>query len=165
MDYTKDTRAWELMKKNLLSLNTSDMKIGWFEGQKYGEENSNLPMAHVALLNEEGHKNGPDAAFPNAITPPRPYVKVGYKDYLKDGRLDQSFSAIIITVLEGEQTLKAYKKAAPYFVKGLQKTMDAWDSPPNARLTRELKGFNDPLNKTHALIDNVSSEVSKTDKE
>lgn len=165
MQYTKDTSVWEKLKKNLLSLNDNDMKIGWFESQRYGPENSNLPMAEVAFLNEDGHVNGPDSAYPGTVTPARPFMRIGFKDYLKAGRNDQNFVAVIKSVMEGQNPLRALKQAAPYFVKGLQNTMDAWDSPPNSRTTQALKGFNDPLNKTHALIDNVSFEVGKSDKD
>lgn len=165
MPYIKDTSAWEKLKKNLLSLNNKDIKVGWFENQRYGEDNGNIQMAEVAYLNEEGHINGPDAAFPGTVTPPRPFMQVGLKDLLKSGKADHNFFAVIALVISGQSPLRALNQAGPYMVKHLQNTMDAWDSPPNSRATQNLKGFNDPLNKTHALIDKVSFEVGKTEKD
>ena len=165
MDYTKDTKVWDKLKKNLIGLNDLAIKVGWFESQRYGADNNNIAMAQVAFLNEMGHTNGPDSLFPGTETPARPYMRIGFRDYLMGGRSDQNFLAIIEYVVSGGTVMRAMKQGAPYFVKALQNTMDEWDTPPNARSTQRIKGFNDPLNNTHQLIDNVSYEVGKQGKD
>ncbi|MDF5713569.1 MAG: hypothetical protein PUP93_06690 [Rhizonema sp. NSF051] len=161
--YKKDTSGWEKLKKQLLSMDKTELQVGWFDTY-YGSENSNLPHAFVAELNEFGHTNGPDAMIPGAQTPPRPFMRVGFREFIEKGRADQNFLAVIKTVISGQNVFKAMNQAGPYFVKHLQKVMDEWDTPPNARLTIELKGFNDPLNKTHQLIDKVDYRVERKGK-
>jgi hypothetical protein len=160
MKYTVDLSGWNKLKKQLLTLDKTELRVGWFD-TSYGADNDNLPHAFVASLNEFGHVNGTGSLVPGAITPPRPFIRVGFRDYMKTGRGEESFKTIISAVMRGETALQTYSIIGPVLVKGLQTVMDAWDSPPNARLTRELKGFNDPLNETHELIDNVSFEVSR----
>jgi len=161
MDYTVDKSGWDKLKKQLLTLESTELRIGWFNTH-YGPDNDNLPHAFVASLNEDGHVNGAGAAFPGTYTPPRPFMRVGFRDYMKTDKAATNFKALINAVVSGDTALKAYNMLGPAFVKALQSTMDAWDTPPNSRITIQLKGFNNPLVKTHELIDNVSFEVGKS---
>lgn len=161
MNYTVDKSGWDKLKKQLLTLNDTELHIGWFN-TSYGPDNDSLPHALVASLNEYGHVNGAGAAFPGTITPPRPFMRVGFRDYMKTDKATTNFKALINSVMNGSTALKAYNMLGPAFVKALQTTMDAWDTPPNSRITVQLKGFNDPLNRTHELIDSVSFEVEKS---
>lgn len=160
MNFTMDTSAWDKIKKQLLTLDQTELRVGWVDGGRYGPNNNNETYASVASLNEFGHVNGPSSLFPGAITPPRPFMRVGFKDYVSTRSTD-NFKAIINSVISGQTALKAYGSLGPTFVKALQGVMDAWDTPPNARITQKLKGFNNPLVKTHELIDHVSFEVGK----
>ena len=163
MNYTVDLSGWEKLKKNLIKLDNTEIQVGWMD-TKYGSDNYNLYHAYVAALNEFGHTNGADSLVPGAQTPPRPFMRVGFRDYMKSSRGAANFQAVINSIFAGQLTLKAYGMIGPVLVKALQGVMDAWDTPPNARLTVELKGFNDPLNKTHELIDNVNFEIAPASK-
>lgn len=156
-----DKSGWEKLKKNLKELDQNQVNLGWFEGQKYGPENANLPMAYVASLNETGHINGADAAFPGAITPPRPFMRVGLRDALKSGSNKLQFKYMIEAVLAGQTTLSVLQKSTSIFEQTLRQVMLNWDTPPNASMTVALKGFNDPLRNTGELIANVTAKVEK----
>lgn len=164
MDFTVDTKGWDDLKKQLLSLDKTELRVGWVNGGHYGADNNNLSHAFVASLNEFGHVNGADALIPGAITPPRPFMRVGFRDYMKSSKGSASFKVVIQSVLNGQTTLQSYGSVGPLLVKALQGVMDAWDTPPNARLTIAMKGKNDPLVKTHELIDNVSFEIAPASK-
>jgi hypothetical protein len=158
MDFTVDKSQWEKVKRQLLLLDNAELRIGWFD-TSYGADNDNLPHATVAALNEYGHTNGAGSLFPGTQTPPRPFMRVGFRDYMKSNKSVPNFQKIINNVLKGQTALRSYGSVGPVFVRALQGVMDAWDSPPNSRITQELKGFNNPLVKTHELIDNVSFDV------
>lgn len=156
-----DKSGWEKLKKNLKELADNEIQTGWFPEQRYGPENDNLPMATVARLDEEGHINGPTALFPGAITPPRPFMRVGFRDALKLGENKQQFKYMIEAVMSGQSTLIVMQKSLPVFEQTLRKVMLDWNTPPNAPVTVEMKGFNDPLRNTGELIANVTAKVAK----
>lgn len=158
MDVFVDKSGWEKMKKQLMLLDKAELRVGWFDTH-YGPDNDNLPHAFVASLNEFGHTNGAGSLFPGSLTPPRPFMRVGFRDYMKSDKSIPNFQKIITSVLNGQTALKSYGSVGPVFARALRGVMEQWDSPPNARITQEIKGFNNPLVKTHELIDNVSFDV------
>ena len=156
-----DKSGWDKLKKDLIKLDQNEIQLGWFPENQYGPENSNLPMATVAQMNEEGHRNNADAAFPNAITPPRPFMRVGLKDALKGGPNKLQFKYMIEAVLAGQSSLSVMQKSLPIFEQTLRQVMLDWDTPRNSPVTVELKGFDDPLRNSGELIANVTAKVEK----
>lgn len=156
-----DKSAWEKIKKNLIQAEANEIQLGWFEGQNYGPDNSNLPMAYVARLNEEGHVNGFDSLVPGAITPPRPFMRVGLKGAFKAGANKDDFKDMVEAVLDGKSILTVMQKSTTNFERTLRKVMLDWDTPPNAPLTIKMKGFDDPLVNSSELIANVTAKVEK----
>lgn len=156
-----DKSGWEKVKKNLQQAATNEVQLGWFPESVYGPENSNLPMATVAQLNEEGHINGSDSLVPGAITPPRPFMRVGLKGALVAGANKDDFRDMIEALLTGKSVLAAMQKSTGNFERTLRKVMLDWDTPRNAPLTVEMKGFDDPLVETSQLIANVTAKVEK----
>lgn len=158
---TKDTKVWDSIKKNVKESDRFAVNLGWFEENQYGADNDNLPMAQVAQWNNEGHINGNNSLVPGAITPPRPFMSVGLKDALKAGANKDDFKDLINSVLSGESVLTAMQKTTTNFERTLKKVMLDWDTPRNAPLTVELKGFDDPLVNSSELIANVTAKVEK----
>jgi hypothetical protein len=156
-----DKSGWNKLRKDLMKIDESEIQVGWFEQNRYGPDNSNLPMAYVAALNEMGHVNGADAMIPGAITPPRPFMRVGFRQAMTTTAAKAEFKKMIQKIISGQSSLVALKQSANFFENLLQKVMRDWDTPPNASLTIEMKGFNDPLRNTGELIDNVTAKVSK----
>lgn len=144
------------LKEQLKTLNEIGIDVGWFE-TTYGPQNDNLTHAQVAAWDEVGREAN---KFSGKI-PPRPFFRVGYKNFLKSDKAKQSFIEVINSVVAGNNVFQALSKEGAYLTKQLQKIMDEWDTPPNARLTQQLKGFNDPLVETHELIDNATFKVRK----
>ena len=161
MSITKDTRVWEKMKNNFKQAEQYEGRLGWFPEDRYGSDNGNLPMAYIAYLNEVGHKNGADAVIPGAETPPRPFMRVNLKNALKAGANDKEFRKMVEAVVEGKSILQPLKASSAAFKDTLRKVMLDFDNPPNAALTVEMKGFDDPLIKTSQLVANVNSKVAK----
>lgn len=156
-----DKSGWEKLKKSIVELDQNQINLGWFDNNRYGSDNSNLPMAYVASLVEGGHINGPDAVFPGAITPPRPFMRVGLRDAIKTGTNKLQFKYMIEAVLAGQSTLSVLQKSTSVFEQTLRKVMLDWDTPRNSPITVALKGFNDPLRNTGELIASVTAKVEK----
>lgn len=158
---TVDKSGWKKLKQNLQQAETYNVNLGWFPENQYGPDNSNLPMAYVAKITEEGHINDSDAAFPGAITPPRPFMRVGLLGALKAGANKDDFKDMVQAVLTGKSILVAMQKSTTNFERTLRKVMLDWDTPMNSPKTKELKGFDDPLVNSSELIANVTAKVEK----
>jgi len=156
-----DKSGWEKLKKNFLKAESHEVQLGWFEENQYGTDNDNLKMAQVAQWNNEGHINGSNSLVPGAITPPRPFMTVGLPGAFKAGANKDDFKDMVVAVLKGESVLTAMQKTTNNFERTLRKVMLDWDTPPNAPLTVELKGFDDPLVNSSELIANVTAKVEK----
>lgn len=156
---TVDNTVWNELKSGYDKADTYNLNLGWFEENVYGPDNHNLPMATVAQLAEEGHINGPTAHIPGAVTPPRPYMRVGLAAAVNEGQVQQQFDNMIKAVATGKSVLTAMQQTAPFFVRTLKKVMNDWDDPANSPLTIKLKGFDDPLRNTGQLIDNITAKV------
>lgn len=153
MKLTVDKKVWNNLKKSFDKAETLENQLGWFEENRYGSDNENLPMAQVAQWIEEG------VASKNI--PPRPYMRVGLRGALMKGSNDASFKRIITAVANGQDVFKALHKEGDSFRQSLRQVMLDWDTPPNSPTTIELKGFDDPLIESSELISNVSVKTTK----
>lgn len=152
----KDTKVWEKVKKDLLKQARQDLelRIGFFEESKYGDENDNLQVAQVAQWNEEGSENNPT----------RPFMRVGFMGPIQKGIYRDNFKLSINAILEGRSTFAAeYKKLGPMAVEDLKSVIDEWSTPPNSPSTVEEKGFNDPLIWTGTMRNSVDYKIEKGD--
>lgn len=161
MTITVDKKEWERLKKNFLKAERASIDVGWMESDRYGPENDNLPMAQVAKWNEEGHNNGQGSLVTGSETPPRPFMRVGFKNALLSGQNDKNFRMIVDAVAEGKNIFQPMRIAGPAFRQTLQEVMMRWDDPRNSDFTIDQKGFNDPLYHTGQLIAGVSFMVKQ----
>ena len=153
MKLTVDKSVWNNLKKSFAKAEMLEDRLGWFEENQYGSDNENLPMAQVAQWQNEG------VASKNI--PPRPFFTVGFPGALKKGANDASFKRIVTAVANGQDVFKALHKEGDSFRQTLRQVMIDWDTPRNAPLTVELKGFDDPLIETSELISNITSKTTK----
>lgn len=150
---TVDTSGWDKIKKNLLQANKESLNVGFFPDSRYGPENDNLPVATVAMWQEEGDP---------VNYPPRPFIRMGFLPRLKTAEYVPVFQKAIKSVLDGQATFKqVYTKLGPVMVKGLQNEIISWDTPPNSPQTVEAKGFNDPLINTGKMLESVDFKVER----
>lgn len=150
--FTKDTKVWVNMKKNLRK-GKSQINLGWFEGQNYGPENGNLPMAQVAQWVEEGQ------AWQNQ--PPRPAIRTMFIPTIAEA--DEFVKAaipMIDMVAQGKLTWKKlHEKFAPKMLHLFKYTLNSYNIIPNKPATVKMKGFNDPWRDTGTLIANARFDV------
>ena len=158
MKITVDKSPWLALKKSFAKAETLENRLGWFEENRYGSDNDNLPMAQVAKWQEEGTEGGQGNG---SGIPPRPFMRVGLNDRLRGGENKESFKRIIIAVANGQDVFKALHREGDSFRQTLRQVMIDWDTPRNSPVTIELKGFDDPLIESSELISNVSVKTTK----
>lgn len=152
MKLTVDKSVWEKMKKNLRTGNNLEIRLGVFPESMYGPENDNLPVAQVFKWNEEGTE----------VAPPRPAFRVGFLAPVRKGMYNSYFRDSLKDILEGKTTFaKEYKILGSVMEKDLKEVIEDWSTPPNAPLTIELKGFNNPLIETEKMLNSIESKVAK----
>ena len=158
VSFKKDTKVWTQMKKNLRR-KKSQINVGWFEGQNYGTENNNLPMAQVAQWVEEGHVNG--GMFAGTITPPRPAIRTMFIPTIAEADdLTGKGIPLIALVAQGSLSWKRlHEKLAPTVLHLFKYTLESYSIIPNSPVTVALKGFNNPWRETKALIDGARFDV------
>ena len=143
---SKNTKAWDSIRRNLTSGGDHVGKIGFFRGT-YPE--ASVPQ--VAAWQEEGTIN----------IPPRPFIRMGFMQDVKMGYL-RKYGGYYHSIAMGTMTWKSLNEL---IAKDLESVMisniAAWDTPPNARLTVLKKGFNDPLVETGKLMKSVESRVGR----
>lgn len=154
--YVKDDKVWRSMKANLRKA-TSQINVGWFEGQRYGAENNNLPMAQVAQWVEEGHRGG------WAPTPPRPVIRTYFIPALAEsGELVSKAIPLVHQVAMGSISWKKlHEKLAPSILYKFKYAIEVYNTKPNTPTTVRLKGFNNPWIETGALLNNARFDVAK----
>lgn len=146
----KDTKGWEDIKKRLIK-EQKELHIGWFQGNNYGPENDNLPVAQVAQWNEEG----------SITNPMRPFIRMGFMRHVEKGLYQSYFIDSIQRIADGTSTFtQEYTKLGPVFVKDMQEVIEDWNIPPNSPTTIAEKGFNDPLIHTGKMHDSVSFKIT-----
>lgn len=153
-NFTKDDKVWRQIKKNLRAAK-SQINLGWFEGQAYGSENNFLPMAQVAQWVEEGHRGG------WGPTPARPAIRTLFIPVLAEsGELTKFAIPMIHEVAMGRMTWKKlHERLAPKILYRFKLALEQYSAIPNSPVTVKLKGFNNPLVETGALIANARFKV------
>lgn len=152
--FYKDDRVWRRMKRNLRA-KKSQINIGWFEGQHYGPDNNNLPMAQVAQWVEEGHRGG------WGPTPARPAIRTLFIPTLAEsGELTKFAIPLIHEVAMGRMSWKKlHEKIAPKILYRFKLALEVYNVKPNSPATIAFKGFNDPWVETGTLIANARFKV------
>lgn len=150
--FKKDKRVWTQMKRNLRK-GKSSISVGWFDEQKYGEDNDNLPMAQVAQWIEEGQ------SWQNQ--PPRPAIRTIFIPLVSEAsEFTQASLPMIHMVAMGRLTWKSlHMKLAPKVLNMFQGSIEAFQRIPNKPSTIAEKGFNDPWIETGALVDSARFKI------
>lgn len=103
-----------------------------------GKTKKNISVLQRAALNQFG--------VPSKNIPARPFLTVGFDQWFerKGARiLSNLFSADPMGA--GSSLVEALRAAGGAMQDGMIESARTWTSPPNAKLTIKLKGFNDPL--------------------
>lgn len=142
------------MKKDLLKAAAQEVQVGIVEPAYYGSDNDNLSVAQVWDWQESG--------LPAQNIPTRPAIRVGFMAPIKKGSYDKLFAESMQRIAEGKSTFKQeYTKIGAKAQADLKKAVADWDTPRNAPLTVELKGFDNPLIDSGLLYDSIDFKVEQ----
>lgn len=148
-----DKSGWNKLKKELLKGSNQEVQVGIVEPTNYGPDNDNLSAAQVWQWQEEG--------LPAKNIPTRPAIRVGFMAPIKKGSYDKIFAESMQRIVEGKSTFKQeYTRIGVQAQVDLKKAVADWDSPRNAPLTVELKGFDNPLIDSGLLYDSIDFKVA-----
>jgi len=151
---TIDKSAWKRMKKDLLKAAEQEVQVGIVEPTYYGPDNDNLSVAQVWQWQEEG--------LPSQNIPTRPAIRVGFMAPIKKGSYDKMFAESMQRIAEGKSTFKQeYTKIGMKARADLKQSVADWDTPRNAPLTIELKGFDNPLIDSGLLYESIDFKVEQ----
>jgi len=151
MSITKDTSVWEKIKAGFK--NDLQLSVGFFPEDRYDSENDNVPVAYIAEIQDKGY--GP---------PSRPFMSGanGLTGVIRSAPYRKDYEQSLKRILAGKSSFTTeYSLIGKALVEDTKEIIDDWSSPPNAALTVELKGFNDPLIETGTMRDAVKYKIEK----
>ena len=149
-----DKSGWAKLKKELLKGSNQEIQVGIVEPTYYGPDNDNLSVAQVWQWQEEG--------LPAQNIPTRPAIRVGFMAPIKKGSYDKMFAESMQRIASGNSTFKQeYTRIGVQAKSDLKQAVADWDTPRNAPLTVELKGFDNPLIDSGLLYESIDFKVDK----
>lgn len=153
----KDTKAWERMKKRLLTRTPKAVDVGWFSEARY---DNGLPVAWIAMLNEYGYMT---SGKYKGYHPPRPFFRAFLKQYVNSTVLvGRNIVPLVNQVALGKITwAEMHRRLGKQMVEWVKQQILNTNSPPNSPLTISLKGFNDPLINTGRMYDTVRFRIKR----
>lgn len=145
MKFSKDTSVWKSIKKNLQDIDKKVVQTGFFDTY-YGPENDNLPVATVAMWNEEGEG-----------IPMRSFIRAGFIETLKkSSEFNEKVYYKLGLVAEGKMNInQLLSSLGPELVQIMRQEIIDFSTPRNAPLTVSLKGKDDPLRDTDTMLNAV----------
>lgn len=144
-------KGWERLKKRLIRFDQREIDIGFFKGKRYGIENSNLPVATVAYMNDQG----------TSQVPPRPFMTVDFKKHIS--KSFRSYAAKLFKTLLSEKNvpfLQELKKIGEEYETELRDIILRYPGHNSPRWI-EQKGFDDPLYHTGTMMGSVKHRVRR----
>lgn len=151
----RETKGLAALIKRLQQLDGSQVEVGFFEEDRYGPENNNLPVALVAYLNEYGHSLGPQGV------PERPFMHETFGDRMSQFHMARAMKQIYITAItDGRGVQSLLKKLGKMVGDMLEVAIDDYPGH-NSPTTIARKGKDDPLRDTDKMINSVKFQVHK----
>ncbi len=161
----KNTKLLDEMLKNLRKMNGLKLKWGFDSNAEYPEPRGISSVAKVAQLVEEGHANG--GAFPNTVTPPRPFFKQSVEDQENHHAVRALIKHLQRKVLHGKISPEdKMEEIGELVTKQLRESIVNFTSPDikestlSMRENREISST-DPLRETDTMLNAVGYEIGE----
>lgn len=160
MEWKENTKDFDRMLKNLQTLISREIKVGFFD-TKYDDNNENLYVAQVAQWQEEGHKEGTNFA------PPRPFFRQGFHNGVMSPAYKKPLGNLLSSVMSGVVSpTAAYKNLGEGLKFELEAAIDNGEAyAPNSPQWQEHKqkvyGTTSPLVYTGLMKDSVKYKITR----
>lgn len=145
----------EALIKRMDGLDGTEVQVGFFEEDRYGPENGNLPVALVAYFNEYGHSIGVQGV------PERPFMHETFESRMNLFHIARSMKAVFVAAIhDGRSTDRLLKNTGDMVKDMIQVSIEDYPGS-NAPSTIKRKGFNDPLFLTGKMLNSVKFKLYK----
>ena len=147
-----ETRKLPALRKRLEQLDGMEVEVGFFEEDRYGPENENLPVAQVAFYNE----------FGTVHNPTRPFMAETFEDGLVQTYMRKSIKGIFENVLlNGRAVQRLLRELGDGIAEQMMVRILNYPGS-NSRETIERKeGRNTPLRDTEFMMNSVKFHIHK----
>jgi len=147
-----ETRKLPALRKRLEQLNGMEVEVGFFEEDRYGPENGNLPVAQVAFYNE----------FGTIHNPTRPFMAETFEDDLVQTYMKKSIKNIFEDVLRNGRAVQRLLRELGDGVAEAMMVRILNYPGSNSPATIERKGGrNTPLRDTEFMMNSVKFHIHK----
>jgi hypothetical protein len=150
-----DTKGLEALLKRLQGIDGTEVEVGFFEEDRYGPENNNLPVALVAYLNEYGHSIGPQGV------PERPFMHETFGGRMEQFHMARAVRNIGMAVFsDGRSVTRLLNQLGEMIKDQLQVAIEDYPGD-NSPTTIKRKGKNDPLRDTDKMLNSVKFKINR----
>lgn len=147
-----ETRKLPALQKRLAQLDGTEIDIGFFEEDRYGPENENLPVAQVAYYNE----------FGTVHNPTRPFMEETFSDALTQRHINKMMKQIFESALTNGRAVHRLLIELGDDVAELMKVQILNYPGSNSPETIARKeGRNTPLRDTEFMMNSVKFEIRR----
>lgn len=146
-------RLPELINRTAL-LDGMAVDVGFFEDDRYGPENNNLPVATVAAMNE----------FGTSLNPSRPFMEDTFRDKANKLNISAAMRTVMkVTILGNGSLTRVLKILGSLASEAMRFEIQAYASEGgNSKATIERKGRDSPLIDTGKMLESVKFVITRT---
>lgn len=147
-----ETRKLPALRKRLDKLNGTEIDVGFFEEDRYGPENGNLPVAQVAYFNE----------FGTTLNPTRPFMR----ETFEDSSLQQIAAKMMRMVFEsalsnGRAVERLMKQIGQHVAQQMKDNIQNYPGSNSPKTIKRKGGRNTPLRDTHFMMNSVKFKITR----
>lgn len=147
-----EMRKLPALQKRLAQLNGTEVEIGFFEEDRYGPENENLPVAQVAYYNE----------FGTVHNPTRPFMEETFIADNHQSHMGKIIREIFVSSLTNGRSVSRLLLQLGDDVAEMMKTIILNYPGSNSPKTIEKKGGrNTPLRDTEFMMNSVKFQIHR----
>lgn len=146
-----ETRKLPALRKRLAQLDGTEVEIGFFEEDRYGEENDNLPVAQVAYYNE----------FGTVHNPTRPFMEETFGDAATQKHARQLMKQVFESALTNGRAVPRLLQILGNDVAEIMKSIILHYPGSNSAETIARKGRNAPLRDTEFMMNSVKFQIHR----
>lgn len=145
-----ETRKLPALRKRLAQLDGTEIEVGFFEEDRYGPENDNLPVAQVAYYNE----------FGTVHNPTRPFMEETFESALGQRHMVQMMKQIFTSALTNGRAVKRLLATLGNDVaEQMKTTILHYPGSNSARTIKKKGGRNTPLRDTEFMMHSVKFQI------
>lgn len=144
-----ETKRIGALIKRLNDLDGTEVESGFYEEDRYGPENGNLPVAQVAAYNN----------FGTSFNPTRPFMDNTFEGVMNRFHIERGMKKVFQSALtNGRSTQRLLRVLGDTIADIMRAEIDDFPGS-NSAATIARKGFNDPLYDTGKMLASVRFKI------